>query len=830
MLGVVLAAAALMFCYLRIAGATEVNADGDGLVLQAADMLHGNLLLHGWWDTDVSFITTELPEYMVVTKVAGIRPEVVHICAALTYTLLVLLAAFVARGRARGAEGVVRALLAAGVMLAPQAAGPTPVLLGSPDHVGTAVPLLLLLLLLDRAPPRQARLRWYIPACVGVCIVTAALLGWVVVGDPLAEVVGVIPLVLACLLQAIRIVLVRAVTFIAGRVRVWRTARAGGERVPADAPAADTWWRAAVFYVLLAAAAAAAVPLARTANTWIGRHAGYQLGPNRYGLLPWSAIVKNGPSVWQSFLALFGADYSGVTGTGNVVFARLHLVGVAVVIAAAGFAVWRLLVPARGARAGDLVADFLLLGVVVNIAAYFAFIVPLNIYNAHEIGPVVSFGAALTGRMLGGPVSRFRFRIGRVPVLPAALAVVLAGYAALLGIAATAPQGPPQDTTLATWLTQHHLRSGIASYWEASSVTVDSNDKVIMLAVGIHGENHKLAPDAWETDVQLGNEFTHSADFVVAGPDRIVPVKLTVEMFGRPLRTYRYGPYTIMVYGRNLLGQLNPISPPPSAAGALHAAGQGDAAVQDQGLAGDPARLVGQQERDRARDVFWHPEALERVGGRHLILAALVQRRGELRLHHGRRHRVHPDAGAEFHGELRGQPDQGRLADPVQADPGAGTQAGDGGNVHDRAAVLTHPRVARQLGPGERGEDVDRQDLGRRRQVGVGDGTVDGVDAGVVDEHVQPAERLDRPGHGFCLVVGVIGLAGHRDGHVRPAELGHGRCQRLRAAGGEAHPGPLPHQLGGDPEPDAPAGAGDDGDTFLERFHVLLPVVGPAPG
>ncbi len=95
------------------------------MVLQASDMLHGNVLLHGWWATDVSFYTTELPEYLVVTAAAGVRPEVVHICSALTYTMLVLLAAFVARGRARGAEGLVRALLAAGLILAPQPTGPT---------------------------------------------------------------------------------------------------------------------------------------------------------------------------------------------------------------------------------------------------------------------------------------------------------------------------------------------------------------------------------------------------------------------------------------------------------------------------------------------------------------------------------------------------------------------------------------------------------------------------------------------------------------------------------------------------------------------------------
>ena len=101
--GALLAAAVLMACYLRIAGTVSVISDGAGNALQAWDMLHDNLLLHGWWVTDVSFYTTELPQYALVERLAGLRPEVVHICAAMTYTLLVLLAAFVARGRVGGA-------------------------------------------------------------------------------------------------------------------------------------------------------------------------------------------------------------------------------------------------------------------------------------------------------------------------------------------------------------------------------------------------------------------------------------------------------------------------------------------------------------------------------------------------------------------------------------------------------------------------------------------------------------------------------------------------------------------------------------------------------
>ena len=33
--------------------------------------------------------------------------------------------------------------------------------------------------------------------------------------------------------------------------------------------------------------------------------------------------------LWRSVLALFGADYAGVTGAGNVAFALVHLAGVA---------------------------------------------------------------------------------------------------------------------------------------------------------------------------------------------------------------------------------------------------------------------------------------------------------------------------------------------------------------------------------------------------------------------------------------------------------------------------------------------------------------------
>src|SRR5580700_9995298 len=108
-------------CYLRISRTLAANSDGASQALQAWDLLHGNLLLHGWQLSDVSFYTTELPQYALLEAITGLGSDVVHLAAAMTYTLLVLGAGMLAKGRATGRQGALRAGIAIGIMLAPQA-------------------------------------------------------------------------------------------------------------------------------------------------------------------------------------------------------------------------------------------------------------------------------------------------------------------------------------------------------------------------------------------------------------------------------------------------------------------------------------------------------------------------------------------------------------------------------------------------------------------------------------------------------------------------------------------------------------------------------------
>src|ERR1700735_689955 len=290
----------LFTLYLHQSRLGPFNSDGAGNILQAQSMLHGNLLLSGWTTSDVSFYTTELPEYMLVVAFRGLRPEVVHICGALTYTLTVLLAALLARGRATGRAGVVRALLAAAIMIAPSIAGGTEVFLEDPDHAGTAVPILLLLLLLDRAPER-----WYVPA--GGC----ALLAWVQVADPLTLIPATAPVAVLAIVRLL---------VLAARGRPRREFR---------------------YDALLLVAAGASVALASLAERAIRLLGGFHENALTFGLLsPVSQIPANVRMTGRPLLLLFGANTPD-SGHGTSrqllqISAHIHLIGLA--LAAAGFA------------------------------------------------------------------------------------------------------------------------------------------------------------------------------------------------------------------------------------------------------------------------------------------------------------------------------------------------------------------------------------------------------------------------------------------------------------------------------------------------------------
>ena len=508
----VLGVIAVFAANLQLARTRAVNSDGAGQALQAWDMLHGNLLLHGWSLGDVSYYTTEVPQYMLVEFLRGLSQDVVHVAAAMTYTLATLLAALLAKGTSTGRQAVVRVLIAVGIMLAPQLASGVNILLSSPDHIGTSVPVMVVWLILDHARPR-----WYVPVIAG------AFLGWAVVADTLVVLIGVLPL---AGVSAIRVCQAVAV-----------------ERKPLAAQ----WYDMALSAAALLGAAAAVLAL-----HVIHARGGFYMPPPTTHLAHGKILVRNLGIAAQGLLLLGGADFLGLRLTASTVFTMLHVVGVVLAAWGTCLAAWRFL------RDGDRVAQLLVTGVAINLVAYVLGTRAGVVTQTREIDVVLPFGAALAGRLLAGALLAGRLKSA---VLVPLLLVVLLGYLVGLGREISQPPVAAQDQQIASWLAARHLHTGLSGYWESNVVTLTSSNQVPIRLVNVSYRRGRLVPSSFEGKAEWYDPRRNTANFVVLYPGVAEYPGFTQEQavlatFGKPARTYHVGSYTVLVWNSNLLSKL----------------------------------------------------------------------------------------------------------------------------------------------------------------------------------------------------------------------------------------------------------------------------------
>jgi hypothetical protein len=512
------AAVVLFLCYQRLSGTTPDNSDGSDQALQAWDMLHGNWLLRGWTVGDVSYYTTELPEYIIVELIRGFGPGVIQVAAAITYTLLVLLVGLLAKGQATGREGVLRVLIASGILLAPQLGHGVSLLLSQPDHLGTQVPLLVIFIVVDRAPRR-----WYTPAA------TALMLTWVIIADRVAAFDAALPLVVACGIRA-----------------CWALVHDRKRR-------ASVW-----FEFSLVAAGIVSFVVSQLVVAVIGHLGGYTSLPLPTQHLAAAGDIPHHLSVAvEGIFILYGADFGGVS-PGAAAIAVVHLAGLVL-------ALWGVCRAFRRFFADDLIVPVIATGIVLNLAAYIISVTPVTWFDTREIAALLPFGAVLAGRLLARTLARAWLQ----PVL----AGVLACYAVALGYGAAQPSVSSAEQPVIGWLEAHHLSSGLGTYAEANLITLDSGGRVAVRTVTWWLT--RPVPRAYESAASWYDPRLNYANFVISTADPRpghegvnIPPRDVLALAGPPAHTYHYGIFIIWTWNRNLLADLGgPPSPWPGDVG-----------------------------------------------------------------------------------------------------------------------------------------------------------------------------------------------------------------------------------------------------------------------
>jgi hypothetical protein len=482
---------ALFALYLRISFAGHVTSDGANNALQAWDMLHGHLLLHGWILGDATYYTFDLPVLALTEIFLGLQELTSHVASALTYLVVTVFALALAlkdsRGLARVARcGVVVAVLTVMFHLESN----VPYLLGAPDHTGTSAFLLVSFLLIDRAPAR-----WY----------TSPLLLAILCAGQIGD-------------ATVRYVAVPAVVVVCGyRVVAARKVRTGD--------AAN------------ALAAIASVPLALAVRAVMLHFGAYQMVNPKTAISQPGQWPHNLALAWYSIRVLFGVSVgSGAPAARDAGY----ILGLACLLAAAaGFArvawTWR-----TASRAEQLLCA----AIVINLAVYVVSTMPVGT-NPYEVVAVLPCGAVLAARAcVPGHIASPR-RAGLATGL-VAIAALVPLTAAALRPAATVPTAP-----LSAWLKAHGLTYGLAGYWNSSAITLQSGNGIQVRAVVLNGR--QVVRYDWETNTLWFDASRHDATFVITDLAGNGLSPSAEQYFGTPEKIGHVAHWVILIYQKNLL-------------------------------------------------------------------------------------------------------------------------------------------------------------------------------------------------------------------------------------------------------------------------------------
>ncbi len=481
-----------------------IDSDYSNLVLEANDILSGNVFLSGWNLTGISFITTDLPYFVFGALFSGISAGTYYIAIIAMYIVLVFSALLLLRqnGKALGivetavflAVGGFPTVYACSVLRA---------------HTAAASLIFFALFTFECYKKNQKSL----PLIAGAVFVALATCG-----DSLALIIGVVPIIIYC----------ARFLFTGGKIH-----------------------RRNMFILLSAISGTILGVILESVYIGIG-------DTNKNSFLKERLFVTAAEMpqkislLLEILLGVNGADFFGkpiVALSTLIYFIRT------VLIILVAYVIFRSIKAFIFSRNCDFICFVLSAGAVITLVILSVTTIIADAQSGRYIGYFPIMSAVLVIRYFSiNPPDLLRKRLSfpivtAVSILICALSFIPPSY--------SATEGPQYE--LAHFLEESGLENGYAQFWHASHTTVASENRVKVRAAIYDRQEHICGFNWFCKDEWYSPEYANYIVIENSDPDDVsfgITQKNVLKCLGKPSKRLTCGNYTIFVYNRNIAKEI----------------------------------------------------------------------------------------------------------------------------------------------------------------------------------------------------------------------------------------------------------------------------------
>lgn len=484
----------LFLIYNRIFSTIIHNSDEANVLLEANSMLSGNFLLKGWTLSPDTFWTIDVLINSIAIAIRGFTPTLMHEVPAVIYILIITLSLVLVKRKASITDSWVGLVVCFAII------GITTPLLTeyaaqSPVHLGTILYFIIGIVLLDKMKPSKLR------NFALFIIFTLAYLG-----DPLTLYIFIIPVLIVLVLKWLY----------SGR------------------PSND---------LFLIGSFIAVIPFSTIVLELVSIFGGFHTSALSYFLPDITQIPNQIQLCVQNILYLFGVipfgyKWLSIQGISSI----LRIIPLVLVF----YFVIKYIVDIIKRKDFDLVSGILSVSIVFDIVAFILYAGSVDLWSSRYLLPVVILGAIVVGRNI--KIKRRRYSIATILLFLSLSAFFI--YRLFLPVAIS------PVANVENWLKSNNFTYGYGSYWNASIITVETNNSVKVRPIMARDDGY-IVPYKWLSEDKW---YEGEEGYFIVFDDKGyggINLDTATKTFGPPSQINKIDSFTILTWEKDITFELH---------------------------------------------------------------------------------------------------------------------------------------------------------------------------------------------------------------------------------------------------------------------------------